>query len=76
VLVDITNPVDLSVLVFMAGDDAEAKDGVARLAPDGGLRPIDAGHSRVRVLEALGFCTWRPSRRAGPRFASAVKVLP
>jgi hypothetical protein len=42
--------------VLIAGDDAEAKDTVARLARDGRLRAIDVGPlERARQLEGLGF---------------------
>ncbi|HEV3478079.1 MAG TPA: hypothetical protein VG144_01365, partial [Gaiellaceae bacterium] len=42
--------------VLIAGDDAEAKEKVAQLVSDGGLRPIDVGPlSRAQQLEQLGF---------------------
>ncbi len=41
--------------VFIAGDDADAKQAVARLVSDGGLTPIDVGGlQRARQLEGLG----------------------
>ena len=42
--------------VFIAGDDEEAKETVARLVRDGDLRAIDVGPlERARELEGLGF---------------------
>lgn len=42
--------------VFIAGDDAAAKEKVAQLASDGGLRPIDVGPlAGAQQLEQLGF---------------------
>jgi 8-hydroxy-5-deazaflavin:NADPH oxidoreductase len=42
--------------VLIAGDDAEAKELVAKVVTAGGLRAIDAGFlNRARELEALGF---------------------
>jgi predicted dinucleotide-binding enzyme len=62
--------------VFLAGDDAAAKDTVRRLVVDGGLRPIDAGPLvRARELEALGFLHMAVQGPLGTGFASAVKVL-
>src|SRR4051794_30533599 len=63
--------------VFIAGDDADAKETVAQLARDGGLRPIDAGTlARARELEALGFFHMAIQGPLGTAFASAVAVLP
>jgi predicted dinucleotide-binding enzyme len=63
--------------VFTAGDDADAKALVARLARDGGLRPIDAGALvRARELEALGYLHMAIQPSLGTVFASAVAVLP
>jgi NADPH-dependent F420 reductase len=42
--------------VLIAGDDEEAKETVAQLVSDGGLRAIDVGPlERARHLEGLGF---------------------
>ena len=42
--------------VLIAGDDQEAKERVAQLVRDGGLRAIDVGPlERARQLEELGF---------------------
>ncbi len=41
--------------VFIAGDDEQAKDTLARLVEAGGQRPIDVGPlRRARLLESLG----------------------
>jgi predicted dinucleotide-binding enzyme len=41
--------------VFIAGDDAQAKQTVAKLVSDGGLIPVDVGPlQRARQLEGLG----------------------
>jgi predicted dinucleotide-binding enzyme len=124
VLVDVTNPVDLSVLepldvapfrsgaeviadvapegvpvvkafntnfagtlvagsvaghpldILIAGDDRDATGLVARLARDGGMRPIEAGSlAHARELEALGYLHMVIQAPLGTHFASAVKVL-
>jgi 8-hydroxy-5-deazaflavin:NADPH oxidoreductase len=62
--------------VFTAGDDAAAKDLVARLVRDGGMRPIDAGTLvRARELEALGYLHMAIQGTLGTHFASAVKIV-
>ena len=62
--------------VFLAGDDPDAKERVARLVTDGGLRSIDAGSlARARELEALGYLHMVVQAPLGTRSASAVKVI-
>jgi NADPH-dependent F420 reductase len=62
--------------VFIAGDDEEAKAAVAKLAEDGGLRPVDAGPlKRARELEAVGFLHMTVQGTLGTGFATALKVL-
>jgi 8-hydroxy-5-deazaflavin:NADPH oxidoreductase len=62
--------------IFMAGDDPEAKERVAQLVRDGGMRPIDAGAlARARELEALGYLHMVVQAPLGTHFASAVKVV-
>lgn len=62
--------------VFIAGDDEGAKEMVAQLARDGGLRPIDVGPlERARYLEGLGFLHMMVQQPLGTSFASAIKVI-
>ena len=62
--------------VFIASDDEDAKRTVAKLAEDGGLRPVDAGPlRRARELEALGYLHMGVQEPLGTGFASAVKVV-
>lgn len=47
---------DLPTTVLVAGDDADAKQGLVALLEAGGLRAVDAGSlKRAHELEALGF---------------------
>jgi predicted dinucleotide-binding enzyme len=63
--------------VFLAGDDARAKDQVAALARDGGLRPVDTGPlRRARELEAFQLLHMTIQGPLGLDWASAVKLLP
>ena len=63
--------------VFLAGDDDDAKQAVAALARDGGLRPIDAGRLvRARELEALGYLHMAVQPALGTAFGSAVTIVP
>jgi predicted dinucleotide-binding enzyme len=63
--------------VLIAGDDDNAKQKVARLASDGGLRPIDVGPlHRAQQLEQLGFLHISLQQLLGLGFGSAVKLLP
>lgn len=62
--------------VFIAGDDEWAKEIVAQLARDGGLRAIDVGPlERARYLEGFGFLHMVVQQQLGAGFASAVKVI-
>ena len=62
--------------VFLASDDAGAKEVVSRLARDGGLRPVDAGPlARAHELEALGFLHMVVQEALGTGYGSTVKVL-
>jgi predicted dinucleotide-binding enzyme len=62
--------------VFVAGDDAEAKQVVAGLIADGGLRPLDVGPLvRARQLEQLGFLGIAIQQPLGTGFMSAWKLL-
>ena len=62
--------------VFLAGDDEEAKETVAQLVRDGGLRAIDAGPlERARQLEELGFLGITLQQPLGLNFRSAWKLI-
>lgn len=62
--------------VFIAGDDAGAKETVAQLARDGGLVAIDAGPlRRARQLEGLGFLGMTLQQPLGLNFSSAWKLV-
>ena len=63
--------------VLIAGDDDAAKQKVAQLAADGGLRPLDVGPlARAQQLEQLGFLHIAVQQPLGLGFASAVKLHP
>ena len=62
--------------VFIAGDDEEAKETVAQLSRDGGLRAIDVGPlERARHLESLGFLHMMVQQPLSLGFQSALKVV-
>ena len=62
--------------VFIAGDDPEAKQTVAQLVRDGGLRAIDVGPlERARQLEGLGFIGITLQQPLGLNFQSAWKLI-
>jgi predicted dinucleotide-binding enzyme len=63
--------------VLIAGDDDNAKQKLAQLVSDGGLRPVDVGPlHRAQQLEQLGFLHISLQQPLGLNFASAVKLLP
>jgi NADPH-dependent F420 reductase len=63
--------------VLIAGDDDNAKQKVAQLVSDGGLRPVDVGPlHRAQQLEQLGFLHISLQQSLGLNFGSAVKLLP
>lgn len=63
--------------VFVAGDDASAKEKVLQLIADAGLRPIDAGPlTRAQQLEHLGFLHIALQEPLGLGFGSALKLHP
>jgi predicted dinucleotide-binding enzyme len=63
--------------VLIAGDDNDAKQKVAQLASDGGLRPIDVGPlRRAQQLEQLGFLHIAVQQPLNLGFASAIKLHP
>ncbi len=62
--------------VYVAGDDAGAKETVAQLVRDGGLVAIDAGPlRRARQLEGLGFLGMTLQQPLGLNFSSAWKLV-
>ncbi|HYZ05611.1 MAG TPA: NAD(P)-binding domain-containing protein, partial [Rubrobacter sp.] len=62
-------PLDVFIVV---GDDEEAKETVAQLVRDGGLRAIDVGPlERARELEGLGFLGIALQQPLGLNFQSA-----
>jgi 8-hydroxy-5-deazaflavin:NADPH oxidoreductase len=62
--------------VHIAGDDEEAKETVAQLVRDGGLRAIDVGPlERARHLEGLGFLGMMLQQPLGLNFQSAWKLI-
>ena len=62
--------------VFIAGDDAEAKNKVAQLVKDAGMRAIDAGPlSRARQLEAMQLLHIVTQESLGTNWGSAIKIL-
>ena len=62
--------------VFIAGDDTEAKNKVAELVKDGGMRPIDTGPlSRARQIEGMQFLHIVTQGTLGTNWASTIKIL-
>lgn len=62
--------------VLIAGDDEEAKETVAQLVRDGGLRAIDVGPlERARHLEGLGFLGIALQQPLGWNYQSAWKLI-
>jgi predicted dinucleotide-binding enzyme len=61
---------------LIAGDDEEAKETVAQLARDGGLRAIDVGPlERARHLEGFGLLGMMVQQPLGLNFQSAWKLI-
>lgn len=62
--------------VVIAGDDVDAKQKLAQLVKDAGLRPIDAGPlERSRQLEGMGLLHITVQPELGNTWMSAVKFL-
>jgi NADPH-dependent F420 reductase len=62
--------------VFIAGDDADAKNKVSELVKDAGMRPVDAGPlSRARQIEGMQLLHIVTQGTLGTNWASAIKIL-
>ena len=62
--------------IWIAGDDANAKNKLAQLVKDAGMRPIDAGPlSRARQIEAMQLLHIVTQGTLGTNWGSAIKVL-
>jgi len=62
--------------VFIAGNDADAKNKVAQLVTDGGMRAIDTGPlSRARQIEGMQFLHIVTQGTLGTNWGSALKIL-
>jgi len=62
--------------VFIAGDDAEAKNKVAQLVEDAGMRPVDTGPlSRARQIEGMQLLHIVTQGTLGTNWRSAIKIL-
>jgi hypothetical protein len=65
-----------SLDVFIAGDDAGAKDKVAQLVKDGGMRAIDSGPlSRARQIEGMQLLQIVLQPELGTNWGSAIKII-
>jgi predicted dinucleotide-binding enzyme len=63
--------------VLIAGDDESAKQKVAQLVAEGGLRPVDVGPlERARELEHLGFLHISLQEPHNLGFRSTIKLHP
>jgi NADPH-dependent F420 reductase len=62
--------------VFLAGDDADAKNQVAELVNDGGMRAVDTGPlSRARQIEGMQLLHIVTQGTLGTNWGSAIKIL-
>jgi len=62
--------------VWIAGDDADAKNKVVQLVKDAGMRPIDAGPlSRARQIEGMQLLHIVTQATLGTNWGSTIKVL-
>jgi predicted dinucleotide-binding enzyme len=62
--------------VFIAGDDPDAKNKIAELVKDGGMRPVDVGPlSRARQIEGMQFLHIVAQGGLGTNWASTIKIL-
>jgi NADPH-dependent F420 reductase len=62
--------------VYVAGDDADAKNKVIELVTDGGMRPIDIGPlSRARQIEGMQLLHITMQGALGTNWGSSLKIL-
>jgi hypothetical protein len=62
--------------IFIAGDDAGAKEKVARLVKDGGMRAIDTGPlNRARQIEGMQFLQIILQPELNTNWGSAIKII-
>ena len=62
--------------VFIAGDDADAKNKVAQLITDSGFRPVDTGPlSRARQIEGMQLLHIVTQGTLGTNWGSTIKIL-
>jgi predicted dinucleotide-binding enzyme len=62
--------------VFIAGDNEDAKNKVAQLVKDAGMRPVDTGPlSRARHIEGMQLLHIITQNTLGTNWASAIKIL-
>src|SRR5215212_1228825 len=62
--------------VFIAGDDEDAKNRVAQLVKDSGMRPVDTGPlHRARQIEGMQLLHIVTQGTLGTNWASAIKIL-
>jgi 8-hydroxy-5-deazaflavin:NADPH oxidoreductase len=62
--------------VFIAGDDAQAKETVGRLVRSGGMRPLDVGPlQRARTLEGLHLINATVQSQFAKPWTTAIKII-
>lgn len=73
----LTGEVDGKMLdVFVAGEDAEAKETVQQLVRDGGMRPVDVGSlSNAHHLEGFQLLVMAAQGQLATNWMSALKIL-
>ena len=62
--------------IFIAGDDQEAKNKVAQIVKDAGMRPVDTGPlDRARQIEGMQLLHITLQNTLGTNWQSAIKIL-
>lgn len=62
--------------VFIAGDDADAKEKISQIVKDGGMRPIDTGALiRARQIEGMQLLHIVTQGTLGTNWGSSLKIL-